>query len=184
MKINFCSRLQPVSVKSNGYLSKIEIKDILSYITTKQTQYFSLWAVYTAVQFSAGSFGFNLKEHLSYSLAMAAVLAVWVFNIGHLEFVLQCSQQLHMSGVALQHMLDDSAEGEDKTLNVIRESLQNAGSAGFTLPILRSRCSIFSLFINTFVHLFIDLRATVAILTRLDHACDLFPILRHLPIPC
>lgn len=42
---------------TNSFLSKIEPAKVIDLIISKQTQYYSLWAVYTAVQFATAGFG-------------------------------------------------------------------------------------------------------------------------------
>ena len=42
-------------------ISKIEPTKILDLVISKQTHYYSLWAVYTAVQFAAASFGLGQR---------------------------------------------------------------------------------------------------------------------------
>src|SRR4051794_1230497 len=70
----------------------LEPSKILDIIGTKQTQYYALWAVYTAVQFSAATYG--IGKTLSWSVAIAVLAGFWIFNLGHLGFVLQCVRQL------------------------------------------------------------------------------------------
>jgi hypothetical protein len=70
----------------NTLLEKIESPKILDLIVSKQTQYYTLWGVYTAVQFAAGSFQSGGK--LSLGVGLAVLCGVWAFNLGHLGFVL------------------------------------------------------------------------------------------------
>ena len=62
---------------------------IIDIMLNKQSQYYGLWAVYTAVQFTAGSFGGAGK--LPLAVAVAVLIGVWIFNVGHLSFVLNVS---------------------------------------------------------------------------------------------
>lgn len=59
---------------------------LLDLLIGKQTQFYTLWGVYTAVQFTAG--GFGSKDTLSRGVAYAVIAGVWAFNFGHLGFVL------------------------------------------------------------------------------------------------
>jgi hypothetical protein len=40
----------------DSLMSKVELPTIIDLIVSKQNQYYSLWGVYTAVQFAAGSY--------------------------------------------------------------------------------------------------------------------------------
>ena len=56
------------AVGDDSLLSKIEPSKIIDLIVSKQTHYYSLWAVYTAVQFAAGSYGSTQKLSLGRGL--------------------------------------------------------------------------------------------------------------------
>jgi hypothetical protein len=76
---------------ADSLLSKIELPKIIDLIVSKQTQYYTLWGVYTAVQFAAGSYGYSHPVPLGVGLAV--FFGVWAFNFGHLSFLLRCADQ-------------------------------------------------------------------------------------------
>ena len=53
---------------------------LLDLLIGKQTQFYTLWGVYTAVQFTAG--GLGSKDTLSPGVAYAVIAGVWAFNFG------------------------------------------------------------------------------------------------------
>jgi len=90
-------------------LSTIEPPKIIDLIISKQTQYYTLWAVYTAVQFAAGGFGYGTKS-LPLGVGLAVLAGVWAFNLGHLGFVLQCVTELNRLTIVLNAALDENME--------------------------------------------------------------------------
>ncbi len=73
-------------------MSKVELPTIIDLIVSQQNQYYTLWGVYTVVQFAAGSYGYG--QPLSLELGLAVFFGVWAFNLGHLSFLLSCADQL------------------------------------------------------------------------------------------
>jgi len=144
-------------------LSKIELPKIIDLILNKQTQYYSLWAVYTAVQFAAGSYGFG--HTLSLVNGLAVFFGVWAFNLGHLNFLLRCADQLEKLRTVLIAAMDNKNEIYQTTL---RDVLTNMSEVGLSE---RAKQGSYSpgYFLNrtTYVHLFIDVCASVALLIRI-----------------
>lgn len=139
--------------------TSIDLGKILDLIGTKQTQYYALWAVYTAVQFSAGSYG--MGREISYSLALVVLAGVWAFNLGHLSFVLHCVRQLYR----LEHLLKIViTPGKPLYQEELRRFIDSVGE---TIFLWRQRPEYAkSYFWNIFVHLFIDICASLALLLR------------------
>ena len=84
-------------------LPKIEGTKIPDIIISKQTQFYTLWGVYTVVEFTAG--GFLGGQRISLATGFAVLIGVWLFNFGHLGFVLRCVEQLDKFGDALNAAL-------------------------------------------------------------------------------
>jgi hypothetical protein len=104
----------------------IELGKILDLIATKQTQYYALWAVYTAVQFSAANYGMGHK--VPYLLAFAILVGFWAFNLGHLGFVLQCVRQLDRLKLLLKIVVTPGKSGYAEALH---NFIDNVGEADF-----------------------------------------------------
>jgi hypothetical protein len=145
-------------------ISKIEPPKIVDLIISKQTQYYTLWAVYTAVQFAAGGFGYGGKA-LPLGVAVAVLLGVWAFNFGHLGFVLQCISDLDKLTDVLKKAVDGKSAAYN---NALKTAFTDMGEARYfwQLPAgTRHR----SYAMNIFVHLWIDTCASIALLIRIDN---------------
>lgn len=150
---------------ADSLLSKIELPKIIDLIVNKQTQYYSLWAVYTAVQFAAGSYGYSRPVPLG--VGIAVFFGVWAFNLGHLSFLLRCAGQLNKLRAVLNAALDDNSEEYQRAL---RDIFKDISEVGLILPLRKQGYNPRTYFMNmtTFVHLFIDTCASVALLIRVD----------------
>src|SRR5215467_5360742 len=100
----------------------IEPSKVIDIISTKQTQYYVLWAGYATVQFTASSFG--TKELLTRHLVYAVLAGVWMFNIGHLGFVLRCIAQINQLTDALRAALENNRTAFEAA---VRFALQDMG---------------------------------------------------------
>jgi uncharacterized Zn-finger protein len=109
-------------------LSKIEPSKVIDLIVSKQTQYYTLWGVYTAVQFSAGSYGYG--HPLRPGVGLAVLFGVWAFNLGHLGFVLQCVAQLKKLSVVLNAALDDNRKKYQSALQDASEICRQGACFG------------------------------------------------------
>ncbi len=149
----------------DSLLSKIELPKIVDLIVSKQTQYYTLWAVYTAVQFAAGNYGYG--HTLSMVNGLAVLFGVWAFNLGHLNFLLRCADQLEKLRAVLIAALDNNNE---KYQSALREAFRNMSEVGLSERARQGRYSR-AYFFNrtTYVHLFIDLCASVALLIRIGN---------------
>jgi hypothetical protein len=145
---------------ADSILSKIELPKIIDLIVSKQTQYYTLWAVYTAVQFAAGSYGYG--HPVPWEIALAVVSGVWAFNVGHLGFVLRCKNQINMLGNALRAALDEDHEKYQSTL---RNIFIDIGEVSLSWSLYKQAFHETYRW-NTCVHLFIDICASLALLTR------------------
>jgi hypothetical protein len=150
---------------TDSLLSKIELPKIIDLIISKQTQYYTLWAVYTAVQFAAGSYGYGYPVPLVVGLAV--FFGVWAFNLGHLSFLLRCADQLNKLRAVLIAALDDNNEEYQSAL---RDTFRDMSEVGLS-PRIKQGCYSRACFWNrtTFVHIFIDICASVALLIRVDN---------------
>ena len=148
---------------ADSLLSKIELPKIIDLIVSKQTQYYTLWVVYTAVQFAAGNYGYG--HPLSMVNGLTVLFGVWAFNLGHLNFLLRCADQLEKLRAVLIAALDNNNE---KYQNALRVSLRDMSEVGLLLQPCRQGYDPKTYFMNmtTFVHLFIDTCASVALLIR------------------
>jgi len=97
---------RPGPVANDSLLSTIEPSKIIDLIVSKQTQYYTLWGVYTAVQFAAGSYGYG--HRLPLGVALAVFFGVWAFNFGHLGFVLRCVAQLNKLTIVLNAAIEEN----------------------------------------------------------------------------
>jgi hypothetical protein len=145
-------------------MSKIEPPKVLDLIISKQTQYYTLWGVYTAVQFAAASFG--LSQHaLPLGVVLAVLLGFWAFNIGHLGFVLECLAQLNRLKSALNAVLHENRQEYEKE---IRLAFSSMGVARVFWRLTSEAGNRRSYIQNIAVHFFIDTCASVALLSRAD----------------
>ncbi|WP_036308479.1 hypothetical protein, partial [Methyloglobulus morosus] len=152
------------TLDADSLLSKIELPKIVDLIVSKQTQYYTLWAVYTAVQFAAGNYGFG--HTLSLVNGLAVFFGVWAFNLGHLNFLLRCADQLEKLRTVLIAALDNNNE---KYQSALHDAFRNMSEVGLSER-ARQGCYSRAYFWNrtTGVHLFIDLCASVALLIRVS----------------
>jgi hypothetical protein len=157
---------------------RIEPPKLVDLIISKQTQYYTLWAVYTAVQFTAGSYGNN--QRLSVGIALAVFFGVWAFNLGHLGFVLQCVAQLNRLSIALNAAFRGD---EEETYDIaVRDAFENIEEGTLFWRLLGKNTHLRSYRVNTFVHLFIDTCASVALLIRIGWIQDRLPQFLQLPV--
>jgi hypothetical protein len=161
----------PTSVtEEKTVLFKIEPSKIIDLIISKQTQYYTLWAVYTAVQFAAGNYGSN--QPLSLIAGLAVLAGVWIFNLGHLGFVLQCVDQLNRLSRALSIALRDAqAEDQKKSQQAeyqkaLRDAFEEMHEGSLFWNYFRRAEQGRSYITNTLVHLGIDVCASIALLIR------------------
>jgi hypothetical protein len=156
------SDTQKLSTPSMSTPTSLDIgpSKLLDLIISKQNQYYTLWGVYTAVQFAAGSYGYG--HNLSLGVGLAILFGVWAFNIGHLGFVLQCVVQLNRLTDALNAALDDDASYKDK----LRHALKDMQEGTLFWRPFREKTGLRSYGMNIFVHFFIDTCASIALLMR------------------
>jgi hypothetical protein len=159
-------------------LSTIEPPKIIDLIISKQTQYYTLWAVYTAVQFAAGGFGYGTKS-LPLGVGLAVLAGVWAFNLGHLGFVLQCVTELNRLTIVLNAALDENMEAYRSAL---QGAFRDMAEGTFFWRVLkqgkqlkRGEVAILenqlrSYGMNIFVHFWIDMCASLALLIRVDNS--------------
>ena len=169
MNINLTPDHAPLKEKPGGdniLLAKIEPSKILDLIVSKQTQYYTLWGVYTAVQFAAG--GFQSGGRLSLGIGLAVLCGVWAFNFGHLGFVLRCVDQLHRLGAVLNTVSDGNEVSYKNSLSDAFRDMSEGGVFLFWRYYKRGphRGSYIR---NSFVHVFIDTCASVVLLFRIDN---------------
>jgi hypothetical protein len=145
-------------------LLKIESSKIVDLIVAKQTHFYSLWAVYTAVQFTAGSY--SMGQPISLSAAIAVLAGVWAFNFGHLGFVLQCVAQLQTLREVLKAAVTNNRVAYEETL---KETINHMEEGGIFLGYYFRKGPKSSYFMNSFVHFFIDTCASIALLIRVDN---------------
>jgi hypothetical protein len=152
------------SIFSKSKFDKIDVPKVIDIFISRQTQYYTLWGVYTVVQFTAGSFGYS-RPLVGPWLALAVLIGVWIFNFGHLGFVLTCVDQLDKLSYGLNAAFrGDKNKYESSTLSAFKD-MQVA-----ILPWklwTRSR----SFLMNSAVHLSIDICASIALLIRVDYTC-------------
>jgi hypothetical protein len=145
--------------------SKIEPDKIAGLIATKQTQFYTLWVVFAAVQIALAGFGLGQSAVFGPYTVVALMGGFWAFNIGHLAFVLECQVQTDSLRAALRIAL---AEGMDskKYDGAIRFALLDVQEARvfWRPPPEPTDREIY--FRNILVHLFIDACASAAFLLR------------------
>lgn len=150
---------------SPSAISKIEPSKILDLVISKQTHYYSLWAVYTAVQFAAASFGLS-QRLVPQAVAFAVLAGFWAFNLGHLSFVLACLADLGRLKRALNAVATGNAAAYEAAVRNIIGEMSEARRFWRELPPADRR---FAPVMNIVVHLFIDLCASIALLARVDN---------------
>jgi hypothetical protein len=142
-------------------LISLEPGKILDLIGAKQTQYYALWAVYTAVQFSAATYG--VGRTLSWPVALAVLFGVWTFNFGHLGFVLQCVKQLNH----LQRLLLLSISAERSAYHTeVEKFYRSISESTFFWKLRHAPSENRSYFWNSTVHILIDVCASLALMLR------------------
>jgi hypothetical protein len=144
--------------------TKIKPSKILDLIISTQTQYYTLWAVYTAVQFAAGGHGYGYS--LPLGVGLAVLFGVWAFNLGHLGFVLQCVAQLDKLSIALNAALQGKEEDYE---SAVKCALEGMHEGEMFWKFLKRRRGLRSYRMNCFVHFFIDTCASVALLIRINN---------------
>jgi hypothetical protein len=145
-------------------MSKVDVSTVVTLIQTKQTEYFALWAVYTAVEFAAGSYGYGYSVPLVVGLAV--LLGVWAFNLGHLCFVLGCVAQLNRLKIVLDAAVHENKQEFFSSLKVVLGKMQEDSLVSrLSDPGHPKRGYL----MNSFVHLFIDSCASAALLARVDN---------------
>lgn len=161
------------TIIADSLLSKIEPSKIVDLIISKQMQYYTLWGVYTAVQFAAGGFGFSVKP-LPLAVGLAVLLGVWAFNLGHLGFVLRCVDQLNKLTAVLNAAIEDKKPKYELEL---KAAFENMLEGSHFWHFLGRSGHPRSYGWNIFVHFWIDVCASAALLVRVDSPW----IQRHLP---
>jgi hypothetical protein len=144
-------------------LFKIEPSRLVDLIISKQTQYYTLWAVYTAVQFAAGNYGSN--QRLPLSAGLAVLVGVWTFNLGHLGFVLRCVEQINKLSRALTAALQGRPQ---QYRDELAHAFEDMREGGLFWEFRKQKGERRSYLMNTSVHLIIDICASVALLTRVQ----------------
>lgn len=142
----------------HSLMLKIDPPKVIDLIISKQTQYYTLWGVYTAVQFAAASFGYS--SPLPLGVGLAVFFGVWAFNFGHLGFVLRCADQLDKLRVVMNAAMKGDKNTYQSSLLDAFEDMREGESPKSLF------CKLFNM--NTRVHLFIDTCASVALLIRVD----------------
>ena len=145
-------------------LLKIDAPKIVDLIMTKQTQLYGLWAVYTAVEFTAGSFGMGKPVPLG--VAIAVWFGVWAFNFGHLGFVLQCLTELKVMRAALKAAVTNDKGAYQETLI---SAVNQIDEGCFFLFYYFKDDARKTYGMASFVHFFIDACASVALLIRVGN---------------
>ena len=143
---------------------KLDVGKLIDTVANRQTQYYTLWGFYTVVEFSAG--GFGSPDKLTFETAIAVLCGVWVFNVGHLAFVLACVAQLNLLARALAAALNGDVNRERLAIDAF---LQN--STGLYIWAYWGDKAIRKSFItNSLVHVSIDICASVALMLRVSHS--------------
>jgi hypothetical protein len=169
----------PESVKTatanEPLFANIEVPTIVTLIVSKQTQYYTLWGGYTAVQFTAGSFGYASDHRLPLGIGLVVLCGVWAFNLGHLGFVLQCINQLNKLSAVLNAAL---AGKESEYRESLKFALGDMQAGAWFWRFYKRGKHLISYVTNSFVHFLIDVCASAALLIRVDSPW----IQEHLPI--
>jgi hypothetical protein len=149
----------------SGNLDKIVddvgVSKLLDLLMGKQTHFYTLWVVYTAVQLAAG--GFGSRDTLSPGVVYAVIAGVWAFNFGHLGFVLSCVRQISLLRQALSHKL---AGHTAEYIQVSRNAIGNMNEADFFWRFYGDKEDRSKYIMNTLTHFFIDGCASLALLFR------------------
>lgn len=147
-----------------GTKASIEPSNIATLMGTKQTQFYSLWVVFAAVQLAIA--GFGQVEQMNPYVVVAALVGFWAFNLGHLGFVLACQAQADRLRDALRIAL---TEGQSpKYDKAVQDALLDAPEA---LLFWRSAPPTIDSTVyrrSRLVHLLIDICASGAFLLRIS----------------
>lgn len=147
-------------------MSREDVSSNIGLVFQKEAQIQGLWAVYTAVQFTMGGFGLDHfsggKNLMPLPMGLAVLLGVWVFNLGHLSMILKGIAQIELLG---RRTSFDSEISEAHRLDMLRIISGRDEAPG---PWGRWTRNLFGrgYFIAIAVHLFIDICASVALLSR------------------
>ena len=134
---------------------------MIDCLSNRQSQYYTLWGFYTVVQFSAGELG--PTETLHINTVCAVLISVWVFNIGHLTFLLSCMAQINRLNAALNAVLSGNEIGQQLVRDaIVRTSVADALSTDLNDKFARHG---FEIIIVT--HIVIDVCASLALIFRL-----------------
>jgi hypothetical protein len=162
---NPVSAADTTRLADDSLLPMIKPEKILDLIGTKQTQFYSLWAVYTAVQFAAGSYGGGGAGKPPLYAVLAILVGFWLFNIGHLGFILQCVAQLGAFRAALEQIaLNDKVQYRQK----LNAALYEMHEGRWFWNAYRHSMGRFNYHMQWVVHISIDICATLALLLRVD----------------
>ena len=156
---------RPLSAEAGKIVDDVGTSKLLDLLMRKQTHFYTLWGVYTAVQFTAG--GFGTKDTLSAGVVYAVILGVWAFNLGHLGFVLSCVQQISKLRFALNHRL----AGTEKFKEAARDALADMQESDFFWRFYANKRDRSKYILNTLTHVIIDSCASIALLYRASLIC-------------
>src|SRR5690349_7270236 len=102
--------------------STIEPSHVAALMATKQTQFYTLWVVFAAVQVALAGFGLGQTTPMSPYVVVAVLIGFWAFNLGHLGFVLASQAQADRLRNALRIALT-AGHSPDKYEEAVREAL-------------------------------------------------------------
>jgi len=154
-------------------LSTIGIPKVVDLVGTKKAQYYTLWGVYAAVEWAASGYGSG--RPLTLGVGLTVLTAVWLFNFGHLSFVLECIGEANKLSTALEAALNkDKVRYEESLYSALKETHQT----GIFWTHFNKENRLKSHVTNTLVHLNIDTCASIALLVRINDEW----IQNHLPV--
>jgi hypothetical protein len=135
---------------------------VVGLLFQKEGQLQALWAVYTAVQLAEGDFGlseYHDNEGMPLKLGLSVLLGVWAFNFGHMSLILSCIRQ----NERLEEEIRNNPEIEEREKTGILR-IYSVEGISWRGPLRR----LFSNRIRAavLVHLFIDVCASVALMSR------------------
>jgi len=151
----------PLFAEASKIVDEVGTSKLLDLLMGKQTHFYTLWGVYTAVQFTAG--GFGTRDTLSAGVVYAVIVGVWAFNVGHLGFVLSCVQQISKLRVALNHSLAGETQ---KFKEAARDALADMKESDFFWTFYGNKRDRSKYILNSLTHLVIDSCASIALLYR------------------
>jgi hypothetical protein len=140
-------------------ISEVKITDVINGYFTKEGQYFQLWMAYTAVKFAEGTFG-SSSGQLSLHTAGWIIAGVWLFNAGHLYFIIDCLRVMKSLQSGIQGLAQKLPESNFKQASI-------AISGGELDVAKKDQRKFISYTGNILTHLLIDCCATAAILSRI-----------------